>query len=104
LNADGDFNDANELVASKVSNSSSTLTSIFTIPATATLGLTRMRVQAKYNSYGSPCETFANGEVEDYSIEITSLNGLPSSENEFTEINMNDLKIYPNPVNEQLTF
>lgn len=41
-----------------------------TIPTTAALGPTRMRVSMKYNGVSSECETFTYGEVEDYCINI----------------------------------
>ncbi len=42
-----------------------------TIPESATLGSTRMRVSMKQGSYPEACETFAVGEVEDYTVVIT---------------------------------
>jgi Concanavalin A-like lectin/glucanases superfamily/GEVED domain/HYR domain/Domain of unknown function DUF11 len=41
-----------------------------TIPATATVGSTRMRVSMKKDAYPTACETFASGEVEDYTVQI----------------------------------
>ena len=41
-----------------------------TVPQNATLGTTRMRVSMKQGSYPDPCETFAVGEVEDYTVVI----------------------------------
>jgi hypothetical protein len=102
LNQDGDFNDAGELLASIVSSSSTDQYNSFLIPNSATLGLTRMRIQAKYSAYGNPCETFANGEVEDYTINITDLFGLPAEgENQESNI-INEIKMFPNPVGEDL--
>jgi hypothetical protein len=42
------------------------LTSTFTVPTSALAGTTRMRVSMKYNAAQTACETFAYGEVEDY--------------------------------------
>ena len=67
---DGTFEN-NELINSSSSSSSSTLSNTFTVPSTAALGSTRMRVTMKYNSAPTPCETFSYGEVEDYTIVIT---------------------------------
>ncbi len=67
-NRDGDFNDAGELVVSRTSGSSSILSSTFTVPQTANVGPTRMRISMKNGSSPSPCQTFAYGEVEDYTI------------------------------------
>ena len=41
-----------------------------TIPQTAALGATRMRVSMKRGAYPEACETFAVGEVEDYTVVI----------------------------------
>jgi hypothetical protein len=40
------------------------------IPATATLGNTRMRVSLKSGAYAAPCEAYQQGEVEDYTVII----------------------------------
>jgi trimeric autotransporter adhesin len=40
------------------------------IPATATLGNTRMRVSLKSGAYPTPCESYLQGEVEDYTVII----------------------------------
>lgn len=102
LNQDGDFNDPGELLVSVSSSSTNDLYSTFVIPTNAMLGPTRMRVQAKYNAYGDPCETFANGEVEDYTIVITNLFGLPASEGNEESEAISQVKLYPNPVAEEL--
>jgi len=41
-----------------------------TIPQSAALGATRMRVSMKEGAFSTPCETFAVGEVEDYTVVI----------------------------------
>jgi len=66
-NADGDFNDANELAFDAGTMSSTTVTSNFTVDPTAT-GTTRMRISMKYNGSPTPCESFSYGEVEDYTV------------------------------------
>ncbi|BAO76894.1 hypothetical protein WPG_2664 [Winogradskyella sp. PG-2] len=79
-NQDYDFDDAGESYdlgdANNVSNgltSNSTLT--INIPLGATLGTTRMRVSARYNSYSGSCDTGFDGEVEDYGIIVNSSSG-----------------------------
>ncbi len=72
-NADGDFSDAGELAYS-AGLSPATVNGLIAIPATAS-GTTRMRVSMKYNGAQTECEVFAYGEVEDYSISITSGGG-----------------------------
>lgn len=74
-NQDGDFEDAGELVLDPSSPYESEFTENITVPDDAAPGETRMRVSAKYYSYGkpAPCETFNYGEVEDYSINIQGI-------------------------------
>jgi len=48
----------------------SAVTGGFNVPTTALSGITRMRIQMKYPSASIPCETFSNGEVEDYAVQI----------------------------------
>ena len=93
-NGDGDFADAGELAFSTGTTKTSPVSGTITIPATATIGATRMRVSMKYNAIPSSCETFASGQVEDYTINIVS--GVAKiatvSGKAITEI-----KLYPNP-------
>lgn len=43
----------------------------FTVPITATAGITRMRVREVWNQVGIlPCETYGYGETEDYNVNI----------------------------------
>lgn len=72
LNADGDFDDANELVFDGGGLTSTTETGTLTIPAGTVATTTRMRVSMKYDGAQTVCETFSYGEVEDYAVEITS--------------------------------
>jgi len=69
-NQDGDFTDVGEQVASIARTTASPVSGLFTVPATATSGNTRMRVSMKYNAYPTSCETFTYGEVEDYTVNI----------------------------------
>ncbi|MFN6378804.1 MAG: GEVED domain-containing protein [Flavobacteriales bacterium] len=68
-NQDLDFDDAGELVYTSA-NTSAAVNGTFTVPSTATLGNTRMRVSMKYNAAATPCEVFQYGEVEDYTVSI----------------------------------
>lgn len=74
-NQDGDFADAEEQVFTQTLTSPAIISGTFKIPATAILGTTRMRVSMKYNDIPTPCESFNYGEVEDYTINITSPTG-----------------------------
>ncbi len=100
FNNNGNFNDSGELVLSKSANNKNTQSASFTVPATAKPGKTRMRVSMKFNGAPTSCETFANGEVEDYTINIASgtTNALTLEENQGLYLpTQNHINIYPNP-------
>jgi chitodextrinase len=67
-NRDGDFLDSGETVFTQAASTATPISGTFTIPLTATIGTTRMRVSLKYNGIPTACETFQFGQVEDYSI------------------------------------
>lgn len=100
-NADGDFTDANERVAEKTLKNTSNNTVKFTIPTGATLGKTRIRIVMATGAYPSSCGTVANGETEDYTLNITQTPDRLPDGSDFS-IGMNDLRIFPNPVSGDL--
>jgi hypothetical protein len=65
-----------------------------------------MRIQMQANAQETnPCTTFAYGEVEDYSVVLTTNSPLESTDSGFnntTENEINDLKLYPDPANNDL--
>ena len=68
-NGDCDFDDAGELVYTSA-GTSSTVTGLIAIPADLQR-MTTMRISMRYNSASTrPCGSFADGEVEDYTINI----------------------------------
>lgn len=103
-NRDGVFAD-DEVVASGSSSSSNLLSVNVTTPASASLGLTRMRVSMKFASAPSACESFSYGEVEDYSVNIVNQRGEstratanPLSATQLTDEAEPMFTLYPNPV------
>ncbi len=80
LDHDGAFA-AEEQVFASPSPSNTTVNAQLTIPATATPGLTRMRVVMKYNTpVSSACTGYDYGETEDYCVTLTEGNvGLEES-------------------------
>lgn len=95
-NKDGDFTDSGEQVVSVTKTKNTPITRSFTVPTTALLGQTRMRVSMKYNASPTSCETFSYGEVEDYTVNIVSTGR--ESEVTIEPIASNNIKLYPNPV------
>jgi chitodextrinase len=94
-NGNGLFTDAGETVWTKAASTTTPVTGTFTIPATAILGSTKMRVSMKYNAIPSACETFSYGQVEDYSVNIS----LTARTNDVASNNVIAFNLYPNPVN-----
>lgn len=75
-NHNGVFEEPGELAYSGIQpkpangTPSVTLNGAILVPASAQSGSTRMRVSMKRGAYPTPCENFAYGEVEDYSVNI----------------------------------
>lgn len=91
-NQDGDFADSGETVFTKAASTATTATGTITIPATATLGATRMRVSMKYNAIPTSCEAFSYGQVEDYTVNITATAKIEEASRTIS------FSLYPNPV------
>lgn len=96
-NKNGVFTDAGETVWTRTATTTTPVSGTFTIPTTATLGATRMRVSMKYNGVPTSCESFTYGQVEDYTINITST--AKEEENTVAKI---EIGLYPNPTREIL--
>ena len=92
-NQNGTF-ESSELVYSKAASTTTPVTGTITIPSTAILGQTRMRVSMKYNGIPTACETFSYGQVEDYTVVITDLAKPVIT----PEISGKEMSIYPNPL------
>jgi PKD repeat protein len=108
-NRDGDFLDSGEQVFS-ASKKKTAVTGKFKVPSSALTGTTLMRVSMKRGALPDACETFAWGEVEDYTVNITSA---PKSslvnENQVAgdgdlpaTLRAGDIMLYPNPVSGSL--
>ena len=69
-NQDGDFNDAGETLAQTSTASASPYSNTFTIPATALIGTTRLRIRTTTLGTPQSCGFDANGETEDYTINV----------------------------------
>ncbi|WP_390455647.1 GEVED domain-containing protein, partial [Chryseobacterium sp. Alg-005] len=100
-NKDGDFTDSGELAWTKAGSTTTPVTGSITIPATATLGTTRMRVMMKYSSAPtSSCGTYTYGQVEDYTLNIAST-GKGTDVSDTRDL-ITDIKLYPNPARDVL--
>ena len=110
-NKDGDFVDAGEQIVSQSTTGAGTYNVNFTVPASAALGQTRVRVSMKYSAYSTSCETFTYGEVEDYTVNIVSttnakkeLAAAKISTDSNPESSLTDIlaNVYPNPASHEL--
>jgi PKD repeat protein len=100
LNNDKDFSDAGELVVTATKIKAS-VTRTFVVPSGTAPCVTRMRVSMKRNALPSPCEIIANGEVEDYKVNIGTTSAPKKAVVSNTERDI--IRIYPNPVHNSLT-
>ena len=99
-NQDGDFVDSGEQVYSRARTKATPISGSFTVPTAALSGATRMRVSMKYNANPTSCETFSYGEVEDYTVIISSaINEGFTGE---TSFNNPEMTLYPNPAKHTL--
>lgn len=98
-NHDGDFADYGEWVIAANTTSARLSWYSFSVPITASVGITRMRVVLKYGGWPLLCETFSNGEVEDYYINLLQQHSINSDE---TLGSKEENSVYPNPVKETL--
>ncbi|WP_299619244.1 S8 family serine peptidase [uncultured Tenacibaculum sp.] len=102
FNRNGTFEDS-EKVVSGSSSSANNLSATVAVPSDAVLGQTRMRVSMKYNAAQTACESFADGEVEDYTINIvasTSSSSLFATFSDADALGNEDaisVAAYPNP-------
>ncbi len=92
-NKNGLFTDAGELVFSKAASTVTPASGSFTIPVGTALGSTRMRVSMKFNAIPTSCETLTYGQVEDYTVNISSV-----AKGTELETSNAPISIYPNPV------
>ncbi len=91
-NQNGVFTDAGETVFTRAATTATPISGSFTIPATATLGSTRMRVKMNYNATPtSSCGSYTYGQVEDYTVNIVLAR-------EIADNNEISYTLYPNPV------
>ncbi|RAR50477.1 reprolysin-like metallopeptidase [Flavobacterium lacus] len=101
-NRDGDFLDSGEQVVNVTRTNATPIARSFTVPTTALLGQTRMRVSMKYNASPTSCEIFSFGEVEDYTVNIVSSGR--EGEVEVELVSKASFTLYPNPVKDGLLY
>ena len=84
-NQDGDFEDTGELVYNGLfsvgqdGTPATPIVGLITVPNTALIGTTRMRISMQRANAAESCETFALGEVEDYSLVIAEAGEITTS-------------------------
>jgi GEVED domain/Secretion system C-terminal sorting domain/Fibronectin type III domain len=76
-NHNNDFTDAGEEVVTLYSDFTGLIAFNFTVPSSAPLGTTRMRVIMSHDSPPTPCGVYARGETEDYTVLISDTSTVP---------------------------
>lgn len=76
-NHNNDFTDPGEQVVTLYSDFTGLIAFNFTVPASAPLGQTRMRIVMDHDNPASPCGVYARGETEDYTVLIGDNNTEP---------------------------
>ena len=109
FNKNGILNDAGETVMTIDNHAPGVYTGTFTVPGTATLGSTRMRITAKMpaaagHNAPTPCDSppdplAYHGEIEDYTVVLASATGV----NELSSSTISSSSIFPNPTTNNLT-
>jgi hypothetical protein len=102
-NNDYQLDDPGEIVITVDHHPPGIYTGFFTVPASVTPGIKRMRVAAKMSNLGghtlpTPCDLPPDpfgyhGEMEDYTVNITTATGIHDLSNTIT-----GFEVYPNPV------
>lgn len=94
-NQNGVFTDAGETAYTRAATTTTPVTGSITIPTTATLGSTRMRVIMRYNAIPTTsCGSFTYGQVEDYTVNIVS----SARGEELSGANSMSFDLFPNPL------
>lgn len=111
LNQNGTFEEPGEVVFQQIltrpadgPNVTKTLAGSLSIPNTALVGPTRMRVSMKRGAFASPCETLSFGEVEDYTFSVgpALAPGVPRAENPPQTLDIQRFTVFPNPAGEEV--
>ena len=76
-NHNNDFTDAGEEVVTLYTDFSGLLSFNFTVPSSAPLGTTRMRVIMSHDNPPTPCGVYPRGETEDYTVVINDTSTVP---------------------------
>lgn len=98
--------DTDERMVYGSSSSSDKLSADFTVPTDARLGTTRMRVTMKYNAEATACESFSYGEVEDYTINVSTRQTYAKVRHDADDLGFEqsaELELAPVPAQNQLT-
>ena len=102
-NGDGDFTDAGELVYAPFHPVNVKTKFWIRVPAGTGAGKKRMRVAVSADYKMSPCGTIANGEVEDYSINVLAARfAAPDAGPDAFDEAGETFTIYPNPVKQKM--
>ena len=98
-NHNGLYADAGELAYDGLTASQFVVNGFITVPMPAVSGITRMRVNMRFNTGGNPCDISTGsqfGEIEDYCVEVKSEVGFEP------DLPLLQVFIHPNPATNEL--
>ena len=94
---DGTFEGVHEIGSINNTNCELQATGNITVPPTAPLGTTRMRVVKNFNTSPlDPCGTYSYGQAEDYTVEVVLADGIAT-------LGTNSFNLFPNPTTGDIT-
>src|SRR6476620_3042737 len=99
-NHDNDFTDAGEMAVDISSMNLGYIPINFNVPGNAITGTTRMRITMRFDNPPSPCGIYAQGETEDYTVNIigqTLINTGIAQSISTAQREIIDLSVFPNP-------
>ena len=97
IDLDGQFTAPEERIYDPGTTTTAALSGNFTVPITASLGPTRMRVVMQYNgAVPNGCTNFTFGETEDYCVNLINEVGIEQNEVD------PEVRVYPSPADEEL--
>lgn len=100
-NQDGDFSDANEIIGMTGTPGAGPYTGTISVPSSAALGNTRMRIRITYTGTLNPCGTDSYGEVEDYTISVAA-SSVPKTVNSVTVTQASTANTYPSATDQEI--
>lgn len=102
FNRDGDYEDTGENIVHQTVDNTTPLVANIPIPNNPSLGGARLRIQIKRGVYGTACDIYSNGEVEDYLVNFVAGGNALLSQASDVNVTMSVLNLFPNPTEREV--